>query len=477
MPTRYERIFFTRKSECSSRWDPHFHSPRFAHLEKELDEIGAVPMREVSTHIFSGITPLSGGEAYTGAPDGIAFIRSGDFNEDGTINHDALIRLKPEIHQKVMRRSRLKQNDVLFAIVGATIGKVGIFQEDYEANINQAICAVRFDKAVIPEFAHAFFLTRLGKEQIERIKRPVARANINLEEIGTLRLPIFHRMKQREIVATLQEAIAKKLAAEGKAIELFKAIDHVVVTELGLSVTPKLVNRIQSRIFRSSFSALTGDRWDPNYHRLIGMFLERIRTSDFPIEKLGDSLAFVQYGISERATDEPVGIPMLRMINLQDGSWDISNLKYIEMDEKVKKAYLLQADDVLFNRTNSKELVGKCNVFDLTGEYVFASYLMRVRVNEQKVLPCYLVAYMASSLGRIQIDAVSRQIAGMTNINAEELRDLLIPVPPLVVQIRICQRVADIRRQALELKRQGSDALQMARQSIEALVLDKGDAR
>jgi restriction endonuclease S subunit len=442
-------------------------------LETELTEISAVPLREVSTGIVSGITPLSGGEAYTSAPDGVAFIRSGDFNEDGTINKDALIRLKPRIHEKVMRRSQLEQHDVLFAIVGATIGKVGIFLDDYEANINQAVCAVRFDETVIPEFAHAFFLTRLGKEQIERIKRPVARANINLEEIGTLRLPILDRKRQTAVVATFQQAVTKKLGAEAEALELLRTIDDVLVAELGLTVNPKPPNRIQSRIFRNRFTTLTGDRWDPNYHRYIGMFLERIRTSDFQIEKLGDSLAFVQYGISERATDEPIGIPMLRMINLQDGSWDISSLKYIEMNEKEKKAYLVQAGDVLFNRTNSKELVGKCNVFDLLGEYVFASYLMRVRLKEQKLLPCYLVAYMASSLGRIQIDAVSRQIAGMTNINAEELRNLLIPIPPLIVQNRICRRVADIRRKALELKQQGAEQLQIATRSIEALIVDK----
>jgi hypothetical protein len=85
--------------------------------------------------------------------------------------------------------------------------------------------------------------------------------------------------------------------------------------------------------------------------------------------------------------------------------------------------------DVLpFNRTNSKELVGKCGIFSLTGEYVFASYLIRVRLKHGTLLPDYVTAFLSSSFGRIQIDAVSRQIAGMTNINAEEIRELLIPI-------------------------------------------------
>ena len=199
-------------------------------------------------------------------------------------------------------------------------------------------------------------------------------------------------------------------------------------------------------IFRAKWSDLTGGRWDPNYYRHMRTFLAKIRTSPFSVEKLRDSVELVQYGISERATEEVVGTPMLRMINLQDASWDLSDLKYIEMDDAEKKPYLLYEGDLLFNRTNSKELVGKCNVFDIPGEYVFASYLIRVRLNLEKLLPGYVTAYLSSSLGRIQIDAVSRQIAGMTNVNAEEIRDLLIPMPGLDVQQEIAKKWKDALR-------------------------------
>lgn len=138
-----EKVFIRQKMDITSRWDPHYHSPRFAGLDSELSSLRATPIRKVSESVFSGITPLTGGDAYTENSDGIAFIRSGDFNEDGTIDEASLIRLKKDIHERLMRRSQLKANDVLFAIVGATIGKVGIFPGGYEANINQAVCAVR----------------------------------------------------------------------------------------------------------------------------------------------------------------------------------------------------------------------------------------------------------------------------------------------------------------------------------------------
>jgi len=178
-------------------------------------------------------------------------------------------------------------------------------------------------------------------------------------------------------------------------------------------------------------------RWDPNYYRCMKIYRDKVKDCAFPIERLSRSLALVQYGISERATEEPVGVPMLRMINLQSDTWDLSSLKYIQMTDEEKKPYLLKQGDLLFNRTNSKELVGKCNAFNLPGEYVFASYLIRVRLKLGTLLPDYVTAFLSSPLGRIQIDAVSRQIAGMTNINAEEIRELHIPALDGPAQARV----------------------------------------
>lgn len=193
---------------------------------------------------------------------------------------------------------------------------------------------------------------------------------------------------------------------------------------MSFSLSPDLDEK---KVFLTDFTALE-KRWDPNYYRYMREFRSRVESCPFPMEKLKSALSLVQYGISERATAEPVGVPMLRMLNLQEDSWDFSDLKYIDLDEDGRKLYGLEPGDILFNRTNSKELVGKCAVFDSTDEYVFASYLIRVRLKPNTYLPDYVVAYLSSSLGRLQIDAVSRQIAGMTNVNAEEIRNLEIPV-------------------------------------------------
>jgi type I restriction enzyme, S subunit len=171
-------------------------------------------------------------------------------------------------------------------------------------------------------------------------------------------------------------------------------------------------------------------RLDVNYWRLTPLFHKVFSHPRFPAVPVGTLVELVQYGSSSLASEDPVGVPMLRMNNLQNDGWDLSELKYIQMSEEELRRYRLEPGDLLFNRTNSKELVGKCEVFAESGDWVFASYLIRVRLDSSKVLPRFAADFLNTRAGRLQIDRLSRQIIGMTNINAEELKEILVPVPP-----------------------------------------------
>ena len=176
-----------------------------------------------------------------------------------------------------------------------------------------------------------------------------------------------------------------------------------------------------------------------NQTALAGMDLSR---GHFPVVPLGTILDLVQYGTSEKANTRGQGVPVIRMNNIVDGILDLTNLKHIELRDGDRQKLTLYDGDILFNRTNSKELVGKCAVFHAAGEYVFASYLIRVCAQAQKADPDYITYALNAAIGRQQIDALSRQIIGQANINSQELRSLQIPLPPLAVQRRIMEKVA-----------------------------------
>jgi len=340
-----------------------------------------------------------------------------------------------------------------------------------ETAINQDLKAFLFCSDVSAEYVAAYFVV-FGSRLLPLITKSGATVqSINTEQFDKLQIPVPPKHIQESVVTILLAAYRAKQEKDEQAERLLATLDDVLLEELGITWTLEPV-KPGDRIFLSTLSKVSGARWDPNYYLSMGRFLEVLKPCAFPLRKLKECIAIVQYGISERATAEVIGVPILRMLNLQDGGWDLADMKYIATDDHERRAYLLRSGDILFNRTNSKELVGKCNVFDLQGDFVFASYLMRVRLkNECNLRPDYVVIYLGSSLGRLQIDAVSRQIAGMTNVNAEEIRKLLVPFPPGHIQDRICKRVAEIRQEGARLRAQALAELETAKHSVESLIL------
>ncbi|MBE3142646.1 MAG: restriction endonuclease subunit S [Planctomycetes bacterium] len=159
---------------------------------------------------------------------------------------------------------------------------------------------------------------------------------------------------------------------------------------------------------------------------------------DWRWAKLGEiCIGTGQYGLSEKASSVPQGVPILRMSNIRDGMifWD--DLKYVQLPGVLVHQYRLSKDDLLFNRTNSAELVGKSAVFDGNQEAVFASYLIRYRVRTNIVNPHFLCRYINSQNGRAFIEKNMTRAIGQVNINASTLGTMPIPLPSPNEQARI----------------------------------------
>jgi type I restriction enzyme, S subunit len=136
-----------------------------------------------------------------------------------------------------------------------------------------------------------------------------------------------------------------------------------------------------------------------------------------------------------------------------DSVLDLSELKYLHLQERDQANLLLETGDILVNRTNSADLVGKCAVFDLENEYSFASYLIRLRLDKTKAEPNFVASYINSPLGREYMFREKKQMTGQANINATKLKDLQIPIPPLSEQRRIAAYLDDLQAKVDSLKR------------------------
>lgn len=156
----------------------------------------------------------------------------------------------------------------------------------------------------------------------------------------------------------------------------------------------------------------------------------------------------MQYGTSAKTSEDATGVPVLRMGNIQNGELVLDVLKYLPADHDEFPDLLLRDGDVLFNRTNSAELVGKTAVY--RGNPMpcsCASYLIRLRLLPAYV-PEFLAYYINSPFGRAWVSTVVSQQVGQANVNGTKLKALSVPVPGLAEQEQI---VAEIEKQFTRL--------------------------
>jgi type I restriction enzyme S subunit len=148
---------------------------------------------------------------------------------------------------------------------------------------------------------------------------------------------------------------------------------------------------------------------------------------EWSIKTLGEVLDVCQYGLSLSLSHRGE-YPIFRMNNIENGHIVANEMKFIDLDKSVFERYKLEKGDLLFNRTNSYDLVGKIGVFILDGDYTFASYLIRLRTKEEIINPFFLNFYLNTNWIQYNLKSIATAGVSQTNINAENLKSLTIPI-------------------------------------------------
>ena len=174
--------------------------------------------------------------------------------------------------------------------------------------------------------------------------------------------------------------------------------------------------------------------------------------------RLGDICYDFQYGTSEKS-EKSGKLIVLRMGNIQNGEIDYTDIAYTKNVTEEEK-YLLKKDDLLFNRTNSPELVGKTAIYRGEVPAIFAGYL--IRVAPIIIIPDFLNYLMNSDFHRSLCAYSKSDGVSQSNINAQKLSNFLFPIPPLFEQ----ERITSVIKSAFAL----IDEVEAGRFSIEQLI-------
>lgn len=260
------------------------------------------------------------------------------------------------------------------------------------AVLNQHIFRVLIDKQEINKKFFMYLLNRNVWQYIQKAHGTAGLAHITKGKFETSEIHLPTKEIQDDIVSILETQFTR-LDAAIKSLKLIKA-------KLGV---------YRKALLKAVFKG------------------GHIKTR-FKNVKIKDVSLSVTYGTSNKAKNFGE-IPVIRMGNLQKGEIDYTKLKYFDTIKDMEDL-VLEEGDILFNRTNSAELVGKTSIFRENRNFkyiIFASYLIRIKVDKKKIIPAYLNYWMNSPEANIIKSQIMNQQVGQANINGTKLKNIEFP--------------------------------------------------
>jgi type I restriction enzyme, S subunit len=251
----------------------------------------------------------------------------------------------------------------------------------------------------------------------------------------------FTILKEKNIrypVVTEQKKIAAILWKIQQAIE--------VETDL-IRVSRELKAAVMKKLFTEGLNG------EPQKETEIGLVPE-----SWEVVPFGDLLITAQYGLSVRGNLSGK-YPILRMNCQLDGRVHFNNLQFVELDQKTFESFRLRDGDILFNRTNSIDLVGRTAIFQSNRDTVFASYLIRLTLDTKRALPEFVNAYMNLESTQASVKSLASRGVSQANISASKLKNFLIPCPKTLSEQKSIVKLLDPIDRQISLYEHKADLL------------------
>ena len=253
--------------------------------------------------------------------------------------------------------------------------------------------------------------------------------------------PLSEQKRIANVLSTVQRAIEAQERIIQTTTELKKALMHKLFTE--------------------------GTQGEPQKQTEIGPVPE-----SWEVAPLGDSLSIAQYGLSVKGNPEG-NYPILRMTNQINGRIVANGLQFVKIGEADFKKFKVESGDILFNRTNSLELVGRTAVHDIKGDFVFASYLIRLRTKEEKLNPFFLNIHFNRDETQAHLKSIATRAVSQSNISATRLKGFAVPLPRIEEQAEIVTQAEALEAKLMTHRRKHESLQDLFRTLLHELMTAK----
>jgi len=333
--------------------------------------------------------------------DGIPFVRMQDIGRFGQTT--CLTETKDRLSLSASHRfKRFPAGSILVPKSGASIRLNHRAILGIEAHVVSHLAVIVPSPLLNTRFAYYWLCTT----DLSSVAHQADLPSMKISDLAKLQLPVPPHKEQERIVKHLDEADElRKLRAKSdrRTVELIPALFHELFGDP--ATNPK--------------------RW--------------------PMRRVGDLVASCIYGTSKKSNEDGLGIQIIGMGNITiDGRLELKDAKSVKLDNGELAKQRLQVGDILFNRTNSRELVGKTAMWEGGFDAVPASYLIRVRFRPEIEHAQHFAVFMNLPSTKRRLTAMARGAVGQANINSKELQSIEIPVPPFSPQNNFAEQVQHI---------------------------------
>lgn len=384
--------------------------------------IKRVRLSEIAELVTKGTTPTTLG--YEFQDTGVNFLKIECFSEKGDYIQNKATHISEECHEK-LKRSQLKEGDILFSIAGV-IGRVAIVTRNMlPANINQALAIIRIKKDdIYLPYVKLILTSPLIKKQFERKKQGVAQLNISLKDINDLEIPLPEIGKQIEYANS------------------FKKVEKLIYTrQYQLQKLDELV--------KARFVEMFGDLANPDCQWDSTRLAEACTCSnDIKCGPFGTQLSKDEY------TESGVAVWEIPQIN---NAFQSKPTHFLTPEKATQLgAYSIISGDIAMSRKGN---VGKCALFpENFADGIIHSDVLRIRVDKKRVNPIFMLCQLHFSTAVThQIELVSSG-AIMAGVNVTKLKQIYVYVPPKDLQEQFATFVKQIHKSKVAVQKSLDEA-------------------
>ena len=360
-----------------------------------------------------------------------------------------------------MKRSHLKKGDVLLSIVG-TIGGISLVTTDNKATCNCKLAILRKNGEVNEKYLAIYLSCRYGQSQIERYIRGAVQKGLILEDMDQLSVPIMSFDFQNKIASLVIEAKTKN----GCSKEKYNQAENLLISELGLENFNPSNEKVSIKTLKESFlktGRLDSEYYQPKYE----IFDEKI--NNIGVEKLENICSLINYGTVPTSPyiKNNKSIPYIKGMNLKN-CFIVGELDEIENTEELQDKFFTKENDIIISQMGT---VGDIGLVTKEQEnYLFASFTIRARLNDERFNPYFVGAYIQNVAKDFYLYRNIAQASVRQNTDLPTIKNMPIPLVKKEVQ----DEIASYIKQSMEYSKKAKELLEISTKSVE-IAIDKNE--